>query len=104
MALLLNFMGSRFGSPVLVVKPEPNRTGKIFCFSNWFNRFFISVRFSRLIFHRFSRFFRLLGFFEHPYTHPHEFDRPLEWIIYIGNLDLKGQHTRQDSCDFIYLV
>jgi hypothetical protein len=60
-------MGSRFGSPVLVVKPKPNRTGKIFGFSNRFNRFFISVRFSRLIFHRFSRFFRLFGFFEHPY-------------------------------------
>ena len=57
-------MGGRFGSPVLVVKPKLNRTGKISGFSN---RFFISVRFSRLIFHRFSRFFRLLGFFEHPY-------------------------------------
>ena len=63
LALLLNFMGSRFGLPVLVVKPEPNRTGKIFGFSNWFNQFFISVRFSRLIFHQ---FFWLFDFFEHP--------------------------------------
>ena len=61
------FMGGRFGSPVLVVKPKSNRTEKISVFSNRFNRFFISVRFSRLIFHRFSQFFRLLGFFEHPY-------------------------------------
>ena len=60
-------MGGRFGSPVLVVKPKLNRTGKISGFSNRFNRFFISVRCSQLIFHRFSRFFRLLGFFEHPY-------------------------------------
>jgi hypothetical protein len=60
------FMGSRFGSPVLVVKPKPNRTGKISGFSNWFNRFFILVWFSRLIFHQFFRFFRLLGYFEHP--------------------------------------
>jgi len=44
-------------------RTEPER---IFGFSNRFNRFFISVRFSRLIFHRFSRFFRLFGFFEHP--------------------------------------
>jgi hypothetical protein len=36
------FMGGRFGSPVLVVKLKPNRTGKISGFSN---RFFISVRF-----------------------------------------------------------
>jgi len=57
------FMGGRFGSSVLVVKPKPNRTGKISGFSN---RFFISIRFFRLIFHRFSRFFQLLSFFEHP--------------------------------------
>ena len=62
------FMGGRFGSPVLVVKSKPNRTGKISGFSN---RFFISVRFSQLIFHRFSRFFWLLGFFEHHYQDPH---------------------------------
>ena len=63
LALFLNFMGSRFGSPVLVVKPKPNRTGKIFGLINRFNQFFISVRFSRLIFHR---FFRLFDFFKHP--------------------------------------
>jgi len=43
-----------------------NRTGpvKIYGFDN---RFFISVRFFRLIFLRFYRFSRLIGYFEHPY-------------------------------------
>jgi len=43
---------------------EPTR---FYGFKNQFNRFSISVRFSRLIFYRFSQFFRLIGFFEHPY-------------------------------------
>jgi hypothetical protein len=45
-----------------------NRTepARFYGFKNRFNRFFISVRFSRLIFYRFSRFFRLISFFEHP--------------------------------------
>jgi len=45
-------------------KPEPNRTGQFFLFFNRFIRFF-SVRFFRLIFSRFFRFNRLVGFFEH---------------------------------------
>jgi hypothetical protein len=43
---------------------EPAR---FYDFTNRFNQFSISVRFSRLIFYRFSRFFWLIGFFEHPW-------------------------------------
>ena len=51
-----------------VLKPKPNRTepARFYGFKNRFNRFFISVRFSRLNFLQFFRFSRLFGFFEHP--------------------------------------
>jgi len=44
---------------------EPDRV--VFFIFNRFIRFFLSVRFFRLIFSRFFRFNRLVGFFEHPY-------------------------------------
>jgi len=39
---------------------------KIYGFKNQFNQFFISIRFSRLIFNRFFLFSLLIGFFNTP--------------------------------------
>jgi hypothetical protein len=57
------FMGGRFGSSVLVVKLKSNRTGKISGFSN---RFFISIRFFRLISIGFLGFFSYSVFLNTP--------------------------------------
>ena len=56
-------MVARFGSPVLLSNQNRTESARFYGFKNQFNRFSISVRFSRLIFHR------LIDFFEHPYNY-----------------------------------